>query len=351
MKKILLFVFLFVFVLGACAPAPSPEKVIETVVVTELVEGEVVEAVQGETIWRTAQDGKPFRFPHWMQQHPVMKLMTSGFLQACDDYGLLCQLDGIEGDDDASVVAVIETMTLDNTSGIVTGMFFPSRFAAGLVAIERGIPLVSQHVPASLEDVPGLLAWSAPDLEGFGIGAAKAMAEKVECQGPVAVTQSSLAENENALSEQFVKTLKEECPGIEVLDTQPMGLDISASIPKAVGIIQANPDLTGAFDTCGNGAQYWAAAASESGKEPGEIAIISMDYTRPNLDLIKSGEAYMLIGQPLYEECYWATVLLANHLVGLPVPFDNLIPAPLITLENVDQFYAINDFAESVSIK
>ena len=72
-----------------------------------------------------------------------------------------------------------------------------------------------------------------------------------------------------------------------------------------------------------------------------------MDYTRPNLDLVKSGEVYMLIGQPLYEECYWATVLLANYLLDLPVPYENIMPAPLVTSDNVDQFYAINDLAES----
>ena len=73
-----------------------------------------------------------------------------------------------------------------------------------------------------------------------------------------------------------------------------------------------------------------------------------MDYTRPNLDLVKSGEVWMLVGQPLYEEMYYSVVLLANHLLGIPVPYGNYLPAPQVTLENIDQFYAINDFAESI---
>ncbi len=32
--------------------------------------------------------------------------------------------------------------------------------------------------------------------------------------------------------------------------------------------------------------------------------IISMDYTRPNLDLVKEGKVYGLVAQPLYEEFY-----------------------------------------------
>ena len=38
---------------------------------------------------------------------------------------------------------------------------------------------------------------------------------------------------------------------------------------------------------------------------------------------------------------------LANHLIGLPVPYDNVMPAPLVTLDNVDQFYAINDLTDN----
>ena len=34
--------------------------------------------------------------------------------------------------------------------------------------------------------------------------------------------------------------------------------------------------------------------------------IISMDYTRPNLDLVKEGKVYGLVAQPLYEEFYQA---------------------------------------------
>jgi len=59
----------------------------------------------------------------------------------------------------------------------------------------------------------------------------------------------------------------------------------------------------------------------------------------------------MLVGQPVFEEAYYDVVLLVTHLMGYPVPFTNLLPAPQITLENVDQFYAIVEKAEAVEIE
>jgi ABC-type sugar transport system substrate-binding protein len=105
--------------------------------------------------------------------------------------------------------------------------------------------------------------------------------------------------------------------------------------------------LTAAFATTADGPTVWSSAAEENGLEIGEIAIIGMDYTRVNLDTIKSGEVFMVVAQPAFEEGYYAVVLLANSLLGIPIPYENYLPAPQVTLENVDEFYAINDLAES----
>lgn len=341
MKKITLLLLVLVFILSACASSlEKVQKVVETV---------IVEAEPEVSVFREAQDGKPFRYTHWGNFHPVYKIMGAGFLQACEDYGLICELTNTDDFDDAKLIAMMETLNTDNTSGIVTGMYFPSRWEAGITAINKGIPVVGDHVPVlDRENVPGLVAWSAPDIIEFARNAGIAMAEKLECAGPVANSQSQLAENESVITDNFREAFLGVCPDTEVLETRALGLELSDSIPNAAAIITAHPDLVGAFSATGDGAQSWAKAAQERGKEAGEIVIVGMDYTRPNLDLVKSGEVWMLVGQPLYEEMYYSVVLLANHLLGIPVPYGNYLPAPQVTLENIDQFYAINDFAESI---
>ena len=73
--------------------------------------------------------------------------------------------------------------------------------------------------------------------------------------------------------------------------------------------------------------------------------IVGMDYTAPNLDLVQSGEVWGLVGQPLVEEYYLATKLAIAAAQGIPVPEQNWLPAPFVTLDNIDQFQA---YAEAI---
>ena len=274
--------------------------------------------------------------------------MTAGYLQACEDYGVDCKDIGISGVDLAWVLARVEEADVQECHGVVLAIYLPEHYPAATTVIEKGIEVVAGHFPVDIENVPGLLAWAAPNNEQYSVAAGLAMAEKTECGSPIAVTQSSLNDGENLVAETFRNTYLEACPDAEVLPVQLEGLtDPAEAILVASSIIQANPDLVGAFSTTGAGPTTWAKGVEDQGKEPGEIVIISMDYTRPNLDLVQSGEVYMLVGQPLFEEFYYDVVLLVSDLMGYPVPYENVLPAPMITLENVDKYFAINDLAES----
>src|SRR5512133_4264058 len=101
--------------------------------------------------------------------------------------------------------------------------------------------------------------------------------------------------------------------GVKVLDAQEEGFDQAGAIAKASAIIQGNPDITGAFSTTGAGPTTWSTAAADTNKN---IAIISMDYTRPNLDLVKAGKVYGLVAQPLYDEFYQAVELVGKAIDG-----------------------------------
>ena len=79
-----------------------------------------------------------------------------------------------------------------------------------------------------------------------------------------------------------------------------------------------------AFSTTGNGIQTWSGAARKAGRD---VVIIGMDYIRQNLDIIKAGDAYGLVAQPLYEEGAKTAELAAALAEGKTVPYLNPLPA------------------------
>jgi ribose transport system substrate-binding protein len=188
-----------------------------------------------------------------------------------------------------------------------------------------------------------MLGWVAADAKDYAVRVANLMGEKMNGKGVVAVTQFSLNDLENVVVEEFTKEMNAKYPDIVVLSPEMEGGDQPLAIGVATTILQVHPEVTAAFGTTGNSPSTWAKAAEAVGKKPGEIIIVGMDYIRQNLDYVKSGEVYALVGQPLYEELYKAVELLAQNLKGEPVEYDNIYPAPIITIENVDKYYEYAD--------
>ena len=350
MKKIVFGLMLVVLLLGACASPVEAPIVEKEALVVELATP--VEKEPEVSVFQEAQDGKPFRFPNGQYGGTWMSLLLAGWLQACDDYGLLCEHTYISDNDEAGVLSYVDTITTENTSGVMIGMWVESRFITGKKLVEDGISFVAPHVGIDASIVPGMVAWAGPDPDEYSLAAGKAMAEKVDCEGPVGFSQSQSSPMENVVTAGLQQGFRELCPDTEFLETVLTGnLDMAKAIAVSSAVIQANPDLRAAMTSTAPGGEAWARAAQENGKEAGEIVIQGMDYMEVNLDLVSSGDIWMLIGQPVYEEAYYSVVLLVNNLMGLPVPYANILPAPQITLENVAGFYDIIEKAEEAMTK
>ena len=121
--------------------------------------------------------------------------------------------------------------------------------------------------------------------------------------------------------------------------------DPPKAIAKAVAIIQANPDIVAALSTTGGGPTTWAGAQQETGVD---LVAIGMDYTRVNLDLVKDGEMYAVVGQPLWDESYEAAKLLQAMAAGEEVPYWTEMDAPIITADDVEQYVTMLDDAEAM---
>ncbi len=286
---------------------------------------------------------KVLYYPHYVKGHPVIRIMETGFLTGCKDLGYQCKSDAAEGGDIPAAVTLVEQAIAEGAGGIVMWASDPAFYPVMAKAKEKGIPVISPHFPIPQGTAAGLTAWVSTDPVKYGQESARAIGKAIGGKGTVAITQGSFNNTENAVSKAFTEVMKAEFPDVKVLEPQEEGFDPPTAIAKAVAIIQGNPDIKAALSTTGAGPTTWARAAEETGRKDGAIVIISMDYTRPNLDLVKAGKVYALVGQPLYEEHYQAVVMLDKILRGEKVPYENPLPAPLITKADLDKYYQLND--------
>jgi ribose transport system substrate-binding protein len=281
-----------------------------------------------------------------MRDHPVHRLMQAGFLAKCKELGYACEIVGnpsATSYDVSASIPLAEAALARTTYGAVAVYgpgpeIFPYIGKLG----KEGLPVVTWHVLPPEGSVPGLKAATGEDIKAAGAGAADAMGEKLGGKGTIALTQGSSNDTENNMSDSFRAEMKSKYPDIKILDTQMEGFEPSAAESKAVGILQANSDVTGAFSTTGNGIQTWSGAARKAGRD---VAIIGMDYIRQNLDIIKAGGAYGIVAQPLYEEGAKTAEIGAALAEGKPVTYLNPLPAKVITAADLAPYYKILDDA------
>lgn len=285
----------------------------------------------------------------WVQplrDHPVCKLMQAGFLNRCKELGYTCEVVGNPSAttmDVAATIPLAEAALARDTFGAV-GVFtldtaiypFVERLAA------EGLPVVTWHELPPQGSIKGLKAATGQDLAQVGKEAALALGTRLGGKGVIALTQGSFNVEENAKAEAFRRSMAEHFPQITVLPPQLEGYEATAAKGKAISLLQGNANITGAFSTTGNGAQTWAGAARTAGRS---LIIIGMDYIRANLDLVRAGEVFGIVAQPLYEEGEKTAELAAALAQGKTVPYHNPLPARVITAPEVGQYYALLDKA------
>jgi len=288
------------------------------------------------------EGGKNLLWVQPMRDHPVHKLMQAGFLDRCKALGFWCEVVGNAGAttyDVAGSIPLAEA-ALSRTKFAAVAVYGPDPSIFPFIGklAKEGYKVVTWHVMPPEGSVKGLVAATGEDVAEAGANAADAMGAKLGGKGTVAVTQGSFNLIENTMGSSFKKELNAKYPDIKVLDPQVEGFEPSAAKGKAVSILQGNPDVTGAFSTTGNGSETWSGAARTAGRK---VVIIAMDYVRQNLDLVKSGDAYGLVAQPLYEEGAKAADLLVALADGKTVPYLNTLPAKVITADDLDPYYKI----------
>jgi ribose transport system substrate-binding protein len=291
-------------------------------------------------------EGKNILWVQPMRDHPVHRLMQAGFLARCKELKDTCEVVGNPSattyDVSASIPLAEAAMARTKFDAIAVYGPGPEIYPfIGRLARE-GFPVVTWHVLPKEGSVPGLKAATGEDIPAAGASAAVAMGEKMGGKGVIALTQGSSNDTENVMSDSFRKTMASKYPAIKILDTQMEGFEPSAAAAKAVALLQGNPDVTAAFSTTGNGVQTWSGAARKADRQ---LIIIGMDYIRQNLDIVKSGAAYGVVAQPLYEEAE-KTAELADALAGgKKIDYLNPLPVKVLTASDLAPYYKMLDSA------
>lgn len=290
--------------------------------------------------------GKKFYWVQFLKGHPVHQMTQIAFVEGCRKLGYQYEIIGTDSVDMPGTIALAEqAMAKGDAAGMAIWTGDPTSNAFITKVGKSGIPVILPHFPIPENSVPGATGVISCDPAAYAREAATAIGEAIGGKGTVAVTQGGFNTTENLVAQTFQKTMKEKFPNVQVLDSEAEGLsDAAGAVAKATSILQAHPDVVAALSTTGGGPTTWANAQKEAGRK---IVIIGMDYTRVNLDLVKSGQVYAVIGQPLWEESYGAAELLDQSIKGEKIPWWTKLPAPLITKDELAPYYTLLDKVEA----
>jgi ribose transport system substrate-binding protein len=277
----------------------------------------------------------------WVQplrNNPVHRIMQGGFLSECKKLGYSCEIVGSEELDMPATAPLVDAVL---SKGGVKAMgvyaYDPSTYPF-IAKWGKDSPIVSWHIPVPEGDAPGLKAVTGCVPTDYAKNAAVAIGKKLGGKGTVAITEGSFNTVENLVAKTFTDTMKAQFPNVKVLKPQVEGFDAPAAKAKAVSILQSDKSINAAFSTTGGGPVTWAGAQQASGRK---LTIIGMDYVQQNLDLVKSGEVYAVVGQPLFQEGAKTADLLADLASGKSVSYQNPLPAEIITKDLAPKYDAL----------
>jgi ribose transport system substrate-binding protein len=284
---------------------------------------------------------------YWIQPlkgHPVHQMTQIAFREGATKEGYEAEIVGTDSADIGGTIALAEqALARGDAAGVAIWTGNPAYNPLIETIGKSGIPVILPHFPAAEGSIPGASGVISCDPADYAAEAARQIGKAIGGKGAVAITQGSFNTTENLVSEIFTRTMKENFPDVRVLAPIEEGFDAPAAIARASAILQGNAHITAAFSTTGGGPVTWANASKEASRK---IVIVGMDYTRVNLDLVKQGDVFAVIGQPLWEESYGSAELLAKLAKGEKVPWSTKLNAPFITKDKLGPYYELLDKVE-----
>ena len=306
--------------------------------------GPKTSAAPGQPSAAAPAGAKRFYWVQAVKGHPVHQLTQLAFREGCAKAGYACEVLGTDGPDIPGTIAMAEqALARGDAAGMAIWTGNPAYNALIARAGKQGVPVILPHFPTPEGSAPGATGVISCDPAAYAVEIANRVGAAMGGKGTVAVTQGSFNTTENMVAETLRKTMAAKYPAVKVLPSQEEGFEPMQAIPKAVAILQAHSDVTAAVSTTGGGAQTWAGAQRQTSRK---LTIVAMDYTRVNLDLVRSGEVYAIVAQPLWQEAMGAAELLSKAAKHEKVPWWTKLPAPFVTKADLKPYYDLLDHVE-----
>lgn len=285
-------------------------------------------------------EGKEIRFVSMLREHPVIQTWAAGAETRSEELGANYEALISQGDNPQEAITLAQQALASGIDGMVVIAFDPQWYPLIKEAQDAEVPVAITHFATEQADAPGTVVNIATNVADYGVLAAQAIGEELGGVGTVAVTQGAFNATEDLAASSFTEEMNRSFPDIVVLPPQLEAYDLPQAIATNSAILLGNPDVNAAFGTTGGSPSSWAGAAADTGRD---ITIIGMDYTRPNLELVKDGRVFGLVAQPLFEANYAAVDALQTVICGGEVEYRQSPPAPIITSENVQEYFDLLD--------
>lgn len=295
-------------------------------------------AASGDSKATCSIKGKNIQFVSMLREHPVIQIWAAGFAHRAEELGAKHTELLSQGTNPQDGITLGQQAIAQGSDGMVVIAFDPQWYPLIAQAKAAGIPVVVTHEPVAEGAAPGVVSNIATDVSAYGKSAADFVGDSIKGVGTVAITQGAFNNTEDEAASSFTKELHKKYPQVKVLAPEVEGFDASQAIAKASSILQANPDVTAAFSTTGAGSQTWAKASEDTKRK---VTIISMDYTRENLELLKANKIQGLVAQPIFQENEQAVDTLQKIICGEKVPYRQSPPSPIITQKNMQEYFAL----------
>jgi ribose transport system substrate-binding protein len=221
-------------------------------------------------------------------QQQFWQYVQKGAQKAAKEYGAEITFEGPESETDVDEQIQMLQTALSRD---------PDAIGYAALDSQASIPLMTQTESADIpviafdsgveSDVP--VTTVATDNKAAAALAAKHMAEEIGGKGQVALVvhdQTSVSGIQRR--DGFVQYMKQNAPGIEIVDIQYGGGDPLESTDVAKSIMQANPGLDGIFGANEGSAIGVVNAVQELNKE-GDLSVVGFDSGAEQINAVESG--------------------------------------------------------------
>ncbi len=263
--------------------------------------------------------------------HPYWSIVEAGVKKAAEELGV----NGIfwvpQKEDVQAQLRTMDTYIAQGVAGIAIAPSDPDAATPYInKALEKGIPVITIDTDAPQSNRLAYLGtgnWKAGYLAGLTMWyylKEKGYAKPGATLKIAILTGSLTARNSLERIDGFKKAITdcaEKDPDIQGnIEIQFLGPyndkeDPVQAFNLAMSVIQANPDLHGAFGVYAYDGPAWAKALKQAGIEPGKVVLIEFDVTPDNIPPIIEGYAQATIGQRQYFMGYYGVKLLYNMTV------------------------------------